>query len=737
MVDVRRCWRDYHQLKAISIGHKGSALCTGVRRRRIFILTLLSMVALFCVDRKTHKHEGQSLALFDSLSSYEEVWTEDTGCTRSGIFVLSPHVERKLNIALIYSPRNISVADYVSQECCVAVISALLKRPDVTCVALATSTPAIGILVRRAWDLMISYEPNGSLSVHQFWPRNVSNFDTRTKHVEHVDETFSEQDQGAQAVGSSMNQKRLSVRFEEVSGSILQAPYKHCGASDVAVIFISDYQIGLESLYDWAFNVIMNAVVRRDSSLNDARPLALFGNGWESTPWGHLAYPHSKSSFEKSCCKGRVVLLWRTGDSKLNERANQLVISRGRSHVVFLEQRQIPGTDTRRYEETLLNDISSYLSLSEQLSSEILSRAQRTILLSGHAGHLMDSLFTRMGIHSMDGASLPVYFPNPVFPLDEQMVMSSVNRGMSLPLTNPSLAVCGNRTTVAARYIREYQGAKVCTLVVAFLEDKCTSTECSTKYISVIEESGRNDALECKFQSSDKGAAYTFGLKDPRLFCYQNQLAVVYNSRSSTVLGASRACRGTIVKQSIAWVLGSYAKMEVAHHRFLDYAYSQEVEKNWMPFVYNGKIFYSRSLNPHNVVSCDSSPCVDVANTSNVLELWHLQIGGGSPSILVDWFDEPAFYLGVAHVQAKYRHYENFAFKFRAAPPFEIYQISAWLPLYSQPRRNGGSSLVAFVSGLAYSHGAFLISYGQGDVNSRLLTLSNEQMNAMFSSRYG
>lgn len=206
-------------------------------------------------------------------------------------------------------------------------------------------------------------------------------------------------------------------------------------------------------------------------------------------------------------------------------------------------------------------------------------------------------------------------------------------------------------------------------------------------------------------------------------------------------------------------------------------------EKNWSPFSYSGRVHFVYSLKPFRVCAvdmkdwqtgsplpcsiCHTVPAVQPGDlmtlntrlhkglvaTKDALDTLQWHMNGVPMTLLPD--DVGAAYLGVAHVfggsrssSGKWvRRYTSFLFKMSSTMPFRILDLSAPLPLVSQPStapywadRPADDVEVSFVSGLVVEKGQdgkvsdLVLSYGSGDDESRLLRLPLTEALSLFEA---
>jgi hypothetical protein len=131
--------------------------------------------------------------------------------------------------------------------------------------------------------------------------------------------------------------------------------------------------------------------------------------------------------------------------------------------------------------------------------------------------------------------------------------------------------------------------------------------------------------------------------------------------------------------------------------------------------------------------------------TSVVLKKYAFAKMHGGPSLVFipSHGSSKPCYLGVLHFyeqdhKTEYRIYRHFAYRMNPEPPFQISALSEELPLIFNASYSRWRSKIAYVSGLDVQIGSsedesrVLISYGSADIESRVLSLSLSELNAMF-----
>jgi len=182
---------------------------------------------------------------------------------------------------------------------------------------------------------------------------------------------------------------------------------------------------------------------------------------------------------------------------------------------------------------------------------------------------------------------------------------------------------------------------------------------------------------------------------------------------------------------------------EVTAHRLV-YGQTAAAEKNWIPFTYGSELLFVYTPQPHVIVAAQPDGGSEKLYSTSFRPLQRLlqerpglEARGSGQAVYID--DREAtpnlpqpHYLALMHLFDKVSgRYSHFAYRFDAAPPFVVLQLSAQLPLTEAEAVPGGVPF-AFVGGLAVSDRTVAITYGAGDRDARALVLALETLDEMF-----
>jgi len=181
----------------------------------------------------------------------------------------------------------------------------------------------------------------------------------------------------------------------------------------------------------------------------------------------------------------------------------------------------------------------------------------------------------------------------------------------------------------------------------------------------------------------------------------------------------------------------------------MECGHDDRAEKNWIPFQHFGRLYFVYSVLPHVVVEVFADGRCGERYYSNFAPLVRLQqlhpnlaVRGSAQALFID--DPLAtanlprkHYLALMHiVDPRTRRYAHFAYRFNNEAPFEVLQVSTQLPLLAAHSEEGDAGF-AFASGLALRGNQVVISYAAGDRASRVLVLSLEKFDRLFSAAQG
>ena len=183
-------------------------------------------------------------------------------------------------------------------------------------------------------------------------------------------------------------------------------------------------------------------------------------------------------------------------------------------------------------------------------------------------------------------------------------------------------------------------------------------------YVGCVELDNQFHLLSTSSQRIDTHSRFS---EDPRVFQVDSNYFLLFNDRNDDGSRSMRIAELDIKEKTLHQI----KPLE------LD---TKLTEKNWAPFVYEGKPYLIYSISPHRVLEYDSLLPVNAGEESVLSELdWPTalwgQLRGGTPAQLVDG-EYLAFFHSSFGDWKRAIYYVMGAYTFEAAPPFRITRIS-------------------------------------------------------------
>lgn len=223
--------------------------------------------------------------------------------------------------------------------------------------------------------------------------------------------------------------------------------------------------------------------------------------------------------------------------------------------------------------------------------------------------------------------------------------------------------------------------------------------------------------------------------QDPRLFFANNKFYMLFNDALKSRVRNVYISELEIDKPS-----------RIKSLKHLNFAVDlQRDEKNWTPFVYNSKIQFIYSFEPHIILQWDPKTNIlteEFRNNISLAKDWNLgSIRGGTPAIYVAELDA---YLSFFHSSLRYRSKDKILTKrhqpramiyymgavlFESKPPFRIIAFSK-KPL-SFPGQYANLDVyhhIIFPCGVIERDTDFVISAGVDDNSAKILSVSKKAL---------
>lgn len=219
--------------------------------------------------------------------------------------------------------------------------------------------------------------------------------------------------------------------------------------------------------------------------------------------------------------------------------------------------------------------------------------------------------------------------------------------------------------------------------------------------------------------------------EDARLFTINDQLFVIYNDNETDKDDAVR-------RMHIAEIIydGKYFSLNTPE---CIHSYEGErenlLEKNWIPFDFQGKMLLAYKINPHRVLSfLEKGSYITVASTQADItwKLGNKRLFGGTPAIKIydeylAFFHSSVQMVTVQSDRTKMWHYFMGAYTFKDSFPFNITRVSPH-PIVAQGMYDQSSQekRVIFPGGFIDDEQSIWIVYGRDDKESWILKLDKK-----------
>jgi hypothetical protein len=180
--------------------------------------------------------------------------------------------------------------------------------------------------------------------------------------------------------------------------------------------------------------------------------------------------------------------------------------------------------------------------------------------------------------------------------------------------------------------------------------------------------------------------------------------------------------------------------------RHLQCGFTNDAEKNWIPFTYEDQLYFVYEPSPHTVVKASADGTCEEVHETNFPALQDLapskssyKIRGSGQAVLVNDTEatpnlQRAHFLALFHVYDESSHrYANYAYRFTPEPPFAVLQVSEELPLMKAASDESAMPAFAFASGLAVQNRTVVIAYGAGDRDARALVMTLDRLDEFFA----
>lgn len=226
--------------------------------------------------------------------------------------------------------------------------------------------------------------------------------------------------------------------------------------------------------------------------------------------------------------------------------------------------------------------------------------------------------------------------------------------------------------------------------------------------------------------------------EDARLFRYDDKIYLIYNDCPNEVwLGFESQRRDMYMvelkTEGERFVLSKPLKL--VHAKKYP---TTKVQKNWVPFEWNGQLFLTYSINPHEVlwVDYESGMCHSVFETNLYLNWNYGPLRGSAPPQIVDGEYLSFFHSCIQTVSPATRgeklwHYYMGAYSFSKSPPFHLTSMSPY-PITTKGFYTYLLSWkrVIFPGGFEVIGNNIYLAYGRDDWEIWIATLDKNELKA-------
>lgn len=223
--------------------------------------------------------------------------------------------------------------------------------------------------------------------------------------------------------------------------------------------------------------------------------------------------------------------------------------------------------------------------------------------------------------------------------------------------------------------------------------------------------------------------------EDARIFSYKGRLFLIYNDNLDTVATLTWERRDMYISELFCeegrFTLSPPLKL------VYEEKYDQVMwQKNWVPFEWQGKLFMTYTINPHEILLPNfmNGSCYHCYDTWATLKWEWGSLRGSAPPQLVDgeylsFFHSSAFVATKASWDMHLWHYFMGAYTFSSNPPFALTKISP-KPIVGEGfyTLSGCNKRVIFPGGFAISGPFIYVAYGKDDSEIWIATLDKDAL---------
>lgn len=272
-------------------------------------------------------------------------------------------------------------------------------------------------------------------------------------------------------------------------------------------------------------------------------------------------------------------------------------------------------------------------------------------------------------------------------------------------------------------------------LIFRYCPDKANQDWLSHIGIVVLDESLNPITEPELLNTRAKNSKTPSQTEDARLFTYKDKLFLIYNDNVNEIFFDQSKRRDMFISE--LFFSDSHYQLSMPLKLVCEEKYNTQLQqKNWVPFEWNSALFFSYSLNPHEVLTPNlkNGACFSKAKTQPPLNWIYGTLRGSTPAILVDGEYLAFFHSGIktkspASYGWRLWHYFMGAYTFSAQPPFEITKMTTkpimgedfYTPSYREKR-------VVFPGGFVDAGRVIYVAYGKDDCEIWIATLDKEEL---------
>lgn len=217
---------------------------------------------------------------------------------------------------------------------------------------------------------------------------------------------------------------------------------------------------------------------------------------------------------------------------------------------------------------------------------------------------------------------------------------------------------------------------------------------------------------------------HTLSSQDPRIFKYQNEYFLIFNDK----LDIKHDFYRTMFLAKL-----NLQNFKIEYKTSLD-QHIKMVEKNWVPFTYENKLFLAYGLMPHKILEVidtkknnlkhlvfENNPCL-----SRFYWKWG-EPRGGTPAKLVD-NEYLAFFHSSFGKKKKSKYYVMGAYTFQANSPFKITKVTKFPILFGNIKKTRVYFPTGFCIKKENDKTMIYLSYGENDKTSKIVIIDKEKL---------